>query len=65
MVNDYKSAISDYSKVISMNPESSDAYYNRGAAFQYAGDKKACDDWRKAQSLGNKRAGEMISKYCK
>jgi Tfp pilus assembly protein PilF len=48
-----------------MNPESSDAYYNRGAAYQYAGDKKACDDWRKAQSLGNKRAGEMLNKYCK
>lgn len=65
MVNDYKSAINDYSKVISLSPERSDAYYNRGAAYHYAGDKKACDDWRKAQSLGNQKAGEMINKYCK
>lgn len=65
MINDYKSAISDYTKVISLNPENPDAYYNRGAAYQYAEDKKACDDWRKAQSLGNKRAEEMLSKFCK
>ena len=65
MTSEYKSAISDYTKVISLNPENQDAYFNRGAAYQYNNDKKSCDDWRKAQSLGNKKAAEMLGKYCK
>jgi tetratricopeptide (TPR) repeat protein len=65
MIKDYKSAINDYSTVIAIDPKNSDAYYNRGAAYQFAEDKNACNDWRKAQSLGNKRAGEMLEKYCK
>jgi len=65
MIKDYKSAIGDYSTVISLEPKNSDAYYNRGAAYQFTGDKNACNDWRKAQSLGNKKAAEVLKNYCK
>jgi tetratricopeptide (TPR) repeat protein len=65
MLKDYKLAVADYTKVIAIKPESSDAYYNRGAAYQLAGDQNSCIDWRKAESLGNKRATDMIKEYCK
>jgi len=65
MLKDYKSAIKDYTYVITSDPSNSDAYYNRGAAYQFSGDKNSCSDWRKAQSLGNKRAAEMLIQYCK
>ena len=65
MLKKYTSAIADYTKVIALKPESSDAYYNRGAAYQFAGDQNSCIDWRKAESLGNKRATDMIREYCK
>lgn len=65
MLKDYKSAISDYTLALALDPENPDAYFNRGAAYQYAGDKKACADWIKAQSLGNKKAPDMLKEYCK
>jgi tetratricopeptide (TPR) repeat protein len=65
MLKDYTSAITDYTQVISLSPENSDAYYNRGAAYQFMDDKNACNDWQKAESLGNKKAVEMLKEYCK
>jgi tetratricopeptide (TPR) repeat protein len=65
MLKDYTSAVADYTTVISLNPESSDAYYNRGAAYQFMDDKNACNDWQKAESLGNKKAIDMLKEYCK
>ena len=64
MLKEYTSAVNDYTTAISLNPKSANAYYNRGAAYQLAGNKNACNDWLKAQSLGDKRAGEMLKKYC-
>jgi len=65
MLKEYSSAIADYSAAIALDPANSDAYYNRGAAYQLAGDKKACNDWQKALSLGNKKAGNVLKEYCK
>lgn len=65
MLKDYPSAITDYTAAIALDPENSDAYYNRGAAYHFSGNKNACNDWQKAQSLGNKRSADMLKEYCK
>lgn len=65
MLKEYKAAVNDYTTAIALNPKSSNAYYNRGAAYQLDGNKNACNDWIKAQSLGDKRAEEMLKQYCK
>jgi len=65
MLKDYKSAISDYTTAITIDPKNPDAYFNRGAAYHYSGDKNSCIDWEKAKSLGNKKAAELLSQYCK
>lgn len=65
MLKDFKAAVNDYTTVISLDPKNSDGYYNRGAAYQMAGDKNSCNDWQKAQSLGNKKAATMLKEYCK
>lgn len=65
MLKEYDAAVNDYSTAISIDPKNSNAYYNRGAAYQLAGNKNSCADWIKAQSLGDKRAGEMLKQYCK
>ena len=65
MLKDYKAAVNDYTTAITLDPGNSDAYYNRGAAYQLSGNKSSCADWLKAQSLGNKKAAEMLKEYCK
>ena len=65
MLKDYPSAITDYTAAITLDPENSDAYYNRGAAYHFSGNKNACNDWQKAQLLGNKRSADMLKEYCK
>jgi len=65
MTEDYEKAIGDFSKAIEIEPTYSPAYINRGAAFHAKGDTKACDDWRKAEQLGNKKGTELLNEYCK
>ncbi len=65
MLKDYTAAVADYTSAIALDPKNADAYYNRGAAYQLAGDNNACPDWRKAQSLGHKRAADVLKEYCK
>ena len=62
---DHYGAISDYTKVIEIDPNYSNAYLNRGVAKENLGDKNgACDDWRKASSLGNEFTAEWVRKQC-
>ena len=59
-------AIKDYTKAISLIPNDSIAYENRGNTYQSIGKMdKACADWKKAYELGKASAGEKLKKYCK
>jgi len=62
----YKSGLYYYIKAIELKPDGAEAYYNRGNAYQNSGNmKKACEDWRRAYSLGDTDAKELLDKYCK
>jgi protein O-mannosyl-transferase len=65
-LGDKEGAVEDYSKAIVLNPKFTEAYNNRGMAKKYLGDTYgACQDWTKAANLGNKKAYDLIQKYCK
>jgi tetratricopeptide (TPR) repeat protein len=58
-------AIKDYSMSLDLNPGNSDIWLNKGIALLNTGNSSdACHDFRKALSLGNKRAAEFISNNC-
>ena len=41
------------------------AYFSRGAAKEVIRDMKgACEDWRKASSLGDKDAASLVENQC-
>ena len=52
-------------KAIEIDPNYSIAFLNRGVAKENLGDMKgACDDWRKASSLGNEYTAEWVRNQC-
>lgn len=58
-------AIADYSMSLDLKPSSPDAWLNKGIALLNSGKTgEACHDFRKALSLGNKKAAEYISRNC-
>lgn len=58
-------AINDYSMSLDLSPSNSDAWLNKGIALLGSGRvEDACHDFRKALSLGNKRASEYVSNNC-
>ncbi len=58
-------AIKDYSMSLDLQPENSEVWLNKGIALLNSGDiNDACHDFRKAFSLGNKKATELISRNC-
>ncbi|MBK7710476.1 MAG: tetratricopeptide repeat protein [Bacteroidales bacterium] len=58
-------AIKDYSMSLDLSPANSDAWLNKGIAQLSTGKvEDACHDFRRALSLGNKRASEYISSKC-
>ncbi len=58
-------AVKDYGMSLDLKPDNSDVWLNKGIALFNTGNlEEACHDFRKAFSLGNKRASEYISKYC-
>lgn len=63
---DMLGAISDFDKAIDKDKNDTHAYFNRGIANYNIGLKKeACEDWNKAGELGNFKAYNFISRYCK
>lgn len=51
--NDYKGAMEDYTEAMRLKPAYPEAYHNRGVAKSQLGDTAgACEDYRKACSLG-------------
>jgi tetratricopeptide (TPR) repeat protein len=62
---DYKTAITYYDQIIEIDNLLSDAYLNRGLVKELQGDLDgACNDWKKAETLGNKDAPKY-TKECK
>jgi tetratricopeptide (TPR) repeat protein len=51
-IENFKSAIYDYSEAIRIKPKDGLAYYKRGVANQDAKDNSACKDFKIAYSLG-------------
>lgn len=61
----WEPAISDYSMALDIQPGNSDAWLNKGVALLSIGKTDdGCHDFRKALSLGNKKATPYISRYC-
>ena len=64
-INDNYGAIIYASIAIEIDPNDSNYYLNRGVAKENLGDMKgACDDWRKASSLGNESTAKWVRDQC-
>ena len=64
-VNDNYGAIFYATKAIEIDPNYSLPYLNRGVAKENIGDLQgACEDWRKASSLGNESTAKWVRKQC-
>ena len=62
---DYYGAIADFTKAIEINPNDASAYYNRSITKENLGDiNGACEDAKKAISLGKKETGNWVSENC-
>jgi tetratricopeptide (TPR) repeat protein len=58
-------AIKDYSMSLDLSPVNSDAWLNKGIALLNSNKvEDACHDFKRALTLGNKRASEFVSNYC-
>jgi Flp pilus assembly protein TadD len=58
-------AIKDYSMSLDLRPDNSEVWLNKGIAlFNLGKNDDACHDFRKAFSLGNRKATEYISRNC-
>ncbi len=63
-VNEFIKAINDFSTAITFDDYYSEAYYQRGLARFYSGErKKSKEDLKFAYSLGYSRAGYILNKY--
>jgi len=61
LLNNYAEAITDFTKVIELNPNAADAYYFRGYSKMKLGKRRsALDDYRKAKELGIKKGSKRI-----
>jgi tetratricopeptide (TPR) repeat protein len=62
----YSEALQDYLSALNINPESGETYFNCGVCYFYLNQKdKACDDWKKASSMGYENAAKYLDSYCK
>ena len=64
--NECGKAIPDFNYALKLNNENGAIYANRGIAYYKVGKRtEACQDWRKARSLGVSNVSQYISRYCK
>jgi len=62
----YKEALHELDYTIFYLPTDVNTLYQRGLAFHgLKDDKSACDQWSQVKFLGDGKADEVISKYCK
>ncbi|MBN1108015.1 MAG: tetratricopeptide repeat protein [Bacteroidales bacterium] len=58
-------AINDYSMSLDLRPDNPEAWLGKGISLLNSGRKDdACHDFRKAFSMGNRKAVEYLGKYC-
>jgi len=58
-------AVENYTAAITINPNYTDAYYWRGVAKSFLGDRPgACKDYHKSCAMGDEDACSRQSKYC-
>ena len=63
---EFENAINAYNRVLKINPDFAEAYYNRGLNYLYLeNSKKACNDFSKAGELGLRNAYEVMKVYCR
>ena len=64
-LTDYNGAIDDYSFIIRIDSNYTDALQNRAEAFRLNNQvDKACIDWRRASELGIIKSTHAVNKYC-
>lgn len=64
-MKDNVNAMKDFNRTIELEPYFHGAFNNRGFIKFNKQDKRgACDDWKKALELGNKKVVKYIAKYC-
>lgn len=62
----YAEALQDYSATIRINPQLSEAFFNRGVCYFYLQkNDSACVDWKKASAMGYEKANSLLGSYCK
>jgi len=62
----YKEAIDDFTAALKLDPELAEALFFRGYCYyNFQQNTIACNDWKKASSLGYIKANEPINAYCK
>lgn len=65
-INEFAKAIPDYNYALKLNQENGAIYANRGIAYYKTGKRtQACQDWRKASSMGISSASTYVRRYCK
>ena len=63
-LNDYRSALADYSKALELNPSFGEAYYNRGLTQIYLGNnKQGVSDLSKAGELGIVSSYNILKRF--
>ena len=61
-IGDHNGAISDYTKLIEINPNYAEAYLNRGRSYYSLNDEgSACKDFKKAVFLGHTSTEEWLN----
>ena len=65
LLDDYHSAVADYSRAIQMAPDVPEFYFNRGVAQLFTYDRSAaCEDLEKSLQMGYDRSQEKLSNFC-
>ncbi|MBN8578107.1 MAG: tetratricopeptide repeat protein [Cytophagales bacterium] len=62
----WSTAVTDFNRVLELDPEHHNTLHNRGIAYYRAGFKeKGCEDWCQALLKGNTKSAEHLQKNCK
>jgi tetratricopeptide (TPR) repeat protein len=65
MLLKHQEALTDFDRAIQLSPGEAEYYSERGVAKLNLDDKSgACQDWKKAASMGSEVARELAYEYC-